>query len=107
MASKKAWHCELLESGLPHLGSKKFTLTDLSYESNFYDENSLSKFFNTHKLHLSCIREATRAGHAPIFADAHRCASMRINRINSKKKIIFSRPKFCDFGLLIFIPEDG
>ena len=36
-----------------------------------------------------------------------RCASMRINRINSKKKIICSWPKCCDSGLLIFIPEDG
>ena len=41
------WHGALLESGLPHLDSKKFTLTDLSYDENFYDENSLSLFFVT------------------------------------------------------------
>ena len=38
--------------------------------------------------------------------DAHQMrASMRINRINSKKNHLFLT-KFCDFVLLIFIPED-
>ena len=39
-------------------------------------------------------RVQNRAGHAPIFADAHRCASMRINRINSKKKSTFLDQNF-------------
>ena len=51
-----------------------------------------------------------RVGHAPIFADAHRCASDAHEPHEPRrivKKITLVLPKYCDSGLLFFIPEDG
>ena len=68
--------------------------------------------FDTNHKYLLMFEEGVqiRVGHAPIFADAHRCASdahQCAQTASIVKKIIFSWPKFCDFGLSIFIPEDG